>query len=1447
MKKNYFRLLSLGAALTLSAATAAAEPFKFVGSVIFPENAAGIWEFNADSYAPRQLAQQIYGNAGGFAVGDIYYVNRMEEIMGIEAFATISYKIGSWEVYDNYTATVDKMATTMAYDPIRDEVYGCFVNAERNGYEFASWNYDYYRRNNTICTLPRKWNGCAFDSKGTLYAIECNGDLYTVDIKTGQQTLVGSTGITSDYYSDCIIDPETDTMYWVVNSQTQQALYKVSLANAAATKLYELANMEQICSMYVPRAEIPAGAPAKVYSISTSFSGTAMTGRVSFSMPSATVAGDKITDSFTYTVRANGVVVAQGEAAPGTRVNADVTLDTPDSYNFTVVTTNDAGTSDIQKAKKYVGPDTPKAPGSLAATWADGVTTLQWGSVSSSGVNNGSVNYSAATYTVVRYPDMKTVVADQPATQRTATDQLPVPADKRVEYWYEVTATAEGLTSAPKASAKITLGPVDPAWTEPFATSAAMAGWALINANADSYKWTYNSSGYVELSGSYNASSGLVHDDWLVTPPLRLEAGKTYPVSIDAKCYNKNYPEKFEIFAGTAAAPEALTVSVLPETTVAETAFATFSGEFTPETDGLYHIGIHATSPAPCYRLTVDNFTVAEGVATKSPAAPADFTVDAPTDGTVQATITLTLPLTDIGGATLAADALTRVEITRDGTVIYSADTDLTPGAAVTCTDNAQAGLTPGTHTYEAAAYNRFGIGNKATLEKFIGAARPVAPAAATMVETDANGKVRISWDPVTTDIHGNTLIPEAVTYRLMNRSMQTIADGITATEIEVQAVDPGQQAFVQFGVYAVTAGGESEKYAATDYKPVGKALETPWAESFTDKTIKNQWGYNYIKGNDPWYFVDEANGIRPADADNGFAYFECYGTYTALVTPKIDLAGLFNPVLTYYLYNYLGGSGTENTNELAVEIDNGDGTGFRPLHACTYAQTGPANTWNKVTVDLAEFDGQAVVLRFVPRNAYYAYYTLDKVAIASHFNYNLAAEKLELPAVVDPDKEFEIAFTYTNPGENEINKYLVELWSDDRLVESIEGQRIAPDARHTVIFTQKLTVKDAPIARYYAAVNYSADEYDADNATEPATVGIAAPVVPAVTDLAGTPLAEGVTLAWTAPDLTAAAPAPHTEGFEAASAWSETVEGWKFVDADSAPFGGMSTTGFPFNGRTFAWGVVERSWFDSNGVTSEAYLWDAHAGSKYILSAYPMRGGQMVQADDWAITPRLIGDAQAVSFYAKSFAAEYLETFEVLYSETTTDPAAFTTLATVLVVPNAWTQYRYMLPEGAKYFAIRSRSYDKYLLFVDDVTFIPADGEPQQLEILGYNIYRDGEKINSQPIAATTYTDAESTAGKPAYFVTAVYDKGESRPSNKITVDFSGIDQISADAPVTILGRTGCIDVIAPEGTIVTVAALDGRVIARRTIAGTRITIPAATGIYAVTAARHTAKVFVR
>ena len=178
--------------------------------------------------------------------------------------------------------------------------------------------------------------------------------------------------------------------------------------------------------------------------------------------------------------------------------------------------------------------------------------------------------------------------------------------------------------------------------------------------------------------------------------------------------------------------------------------------------------------------------------------------------------------------------------------------------------------------------------------------------------------------------------------------------------------------------------------------------------------------------------------------------------------------------------------------------------------------------------------------------------------------------------------------------------------------------------------------------------------------------------------------------------------------------------------------------------------------------------------------------------------------------------------------------------------MPGTWTLYEAQLPAGAKHAAIRSCATNAFLLMIDDVCFHANMGSGY-LTLLGYDLYRNGSKVNEQPLSDVTFTDAAAPEGLNTYTVVARYDKGTAAPSNEFELTTSVLSAIDASA-VSITSAHGCIVVSGAEGLSVSVAATDGRIVAATPAAASaRLVIPAAPGIYVVTAGTLTAKVAVK
>ena len=229
--------------------------------------------------------------------------------------------------------------------------------------------------------------------------------------------------------------------------------------------------------------------------------------------------------------------------------------------------------------------------------------------------------------------------------------------------------------------------------------------FTVIDANEDGRTWSLTSG-----TVGYTYSSSSTADDWLISPAIKLEAGKFYHFAIDA--WDRGYVERFEVMMGNEATASALTSEVIgaTETDGKKTVVTYENGAVAVEEDGYYYFGIHCISDADEWMLYVDNFLVEEGAAPTAPDAVTDLVVTPFEDGTIGATITFNAPKTNIDGTDITEN-ITKIEVIRDGNVIATL-TDVEPGAECNVVDDAT-DLVIGNHKYAVIAYNAEGPGRK--------------------------------------------------------------------------------------------------------------------------------------------------------------------------------------------------------------------------------------------------------------------------------------------------------------------------------------------------------------------------------------------------------------------------------------------------------------------------------------------------------------------------------------------------------------------------------------------------------------------------------------------------------------------------------------------------------------------------------------------------------------
>ena len=150
------------------------------------------------------------------------------------------------------------------------------------------------------------------------------------------------------------------------------------------------------------------------------------------------------------------------------------------------------------------------------------------------------------------------------------------------------------------------------------------------------------------------------------------------------------------------------------------------------------------------------------------------------------------------------------------------------------------------------------------------------------------------------------------------------------------------------------------------------------------------------------------------------------------------------------------------------------------------------------------------------------------------------------------------------------------------------------------------------------------------------------------------------------------------------------------------------------------------------------------------MLVDFTVDGGN----NDFIISPALNfkSDFQ-ISFRAKSYKDTWgLERFKVGYSTTGTRPSDFTFVqdGDYTEAPLDWTLFEYRIPKEAKYVCINCVSNNAFMFMLDDIFIgtnqvrprVAARATSTDARLAGFNLYRDGEKVNTELIKAVYATD---------------------------------------------------------------------------------------------------------
>lgn len=1330
--------------------------------------------------------------------------------------------MGSYEIYDS------------SFDPITGMVYGMtgpITYGSPSGGSTPQWaKIDPVAGGRTVIgNVTVAWRGIMCDNAGQFYGIDDEGVLYKIDKDSGTSTRVGETGCASYYRTTGAYDPRSNEIVYVTCNEDGSSLYRINPATAVASKVYDFPQRVQLVNLYIAPPAADDNAPDAPTDVVADFENGSLTGKLKFTAPAKTYGGEDSHGDIFYYISANGEPMAEGRTVYGAEVEVELTMPRNDNYVFEVFCSNSVGQGPKAKsAKVFIGNDVPTLGDTFNISYANNKFTIEWDEANATGLNGGTIDVSKVQYLLTRYPDEHQVLTEPGVTSLVEDFTEP---EKGGIYKYTLQAVYNGIQSNDiRNSNSLLLGTIYPAYSNGFDSNDDKIGFTSEVISGPNDWGIFGNTLRIGYRG------GEPRDNYLFTPKMYLYANRYYRFSICASMwFNTAYPDKFDVLYGSEPNSAAMTHTVMSDcqvTTSSQSNPNKFDTIFVPEEDGYYYFCFHLTGPDNRVAFCFDNLEISAPILGGAPEPVGNLKATPAPDGSMSAKVSFTAPKKNLLGQSLAQ--LTRVEIRKGDEIV--ADLPMTAETLTWTDKEAVAGI----NSYVVTPYNNDGAGTPSSTSCYVGFDLPGSVQSVEIAKGEENGEVVVSWTPVTKDIHGLQL-PD-VKYALVrsaNGEETVISQNLVETSF-TDVVTNGPQAMVFYGVKAITAQGISSVWGLSDQLLVGTPYEVPFVESIAGGNLSSFIATRKITNYGAWEIDEDGSfgGIRSADLDNGFiSYYSPYieekgEMYTGLINLPEQMK---NPTLSFYAYHFV-----EGTNTLEPMIKGEGDVAWRVLE--TIELGGDENGWRLHSYDLTPWLGKVVQIGFGAATHTHVLVAIDKITVGSMADHNIDNVIITGPSQALIGSEIALNVGYDVDALKPAENFKVVLMRNGETIATKEVEKADSVSHGVATFTDVYPQLETASVVYTAKVEYEADEQPDNNGSiESLRVKAVLPEWPVAENLAAERDDHDVLLSWDAPNMDARPWKTYTESFEGVTTGQAEFTGWTLVDADKAPVGTAGAADGTFPGIIA--GQSTAGFIGVNAGENTAMFGHAHTGDAFMGALYCY---DRSVNDDWLISPELKGCAQQASVWVRSMTDFYGgDRCELLYSTKTTSLNDFVSLGGYQGIPATWVELKLNLPEGAKYLAIRCISVYQLMFCVDDVTFIGKDAEHIDMTLKGYNIWRDGVKLNGNPIAKAEYVDNTVDDNAHSYLVTAVYDLGESTISNEAKVgEYTGLESIAGSA-ISIYGTDRAIVVEgAADSDAVTVSSIDGVTVWQ---GHGDASISVGRGMYIVKAGNVTAKIMVK
>lgn len=557
----------------------------------------GFYAFDMESKTVRQIAD--YGGVlNGTIAGHFTYDYQTGTMYGLDFFNGGSNLV-KIDLENGNISTVCQLT----FDALNDAAQASGAKAE--GIHVMASNYD-----------------------GDFYGVSYWGALYKINQYTGLCQYIG----TLDYNpgqafmytgDDLFFDDDNGRLFMRFTTydwSTSTWLYEtveIDTKTAHVTRFAEMPPLLGLHAVSVPFTVAEASAPAKVQNLTmTRGAAGTLTATLEWDNPTKTYGRGGTLEELDYVLIYRDGILMDSIANPaigGHQVWTDNKLEERGYYIYKVVCGNSMGRGDRTSAGAYIGEGDPMAVAELDVEASGDGAVVKW-VAPTEGKLNSYINTDALRYDVFRYKNRESTpvkVADGVKVTSFTDNTI----SEMAKYKYAVIARTQRYESDSIWTGAVVAGP---AYVVPCAIGFADLDqfnlWNIIDANGNYSSWSFQDGQQGGTKGAYCTYNydEMPAADWLISPRVRLEAGKRYKMTFDATPGNRKVIETIAVTLGQGseiARQDSINqFDILSDETVKLRANLPLLSS-----DGDYNLGLYYRSYMSAnYNLTVDNVIIAE-------------------------------------------------------------------------------------------------------------------------------------------------------------------------------------------------------------------------------------------------------------------------------------------------------------------------------------------------------------------------------------------------------------------------------------------------------------------------------------------------------------------------------------------------------------------------------------------------------------------------------------------------------------------------------------------------------------------------------------------------------------------------------------------------------------------------------------------------------------------